>query len=198
VDGASNLNLIVQGETMDKYGNQKAALTIPASGPSSPGVLVPIINGYAATDPGMTMFKKITQVTKPVTRGYVKLIAFDPTQNGLNGATIGYYGPNETNPRYRRIRTHERCRWARVKFRRAEIPLVNDFDIIPLASYNAMLDLLRVVRYRETNRGDDADKAMGRVIDLLGKIESIENGPGIAPIQVEPGSSVSIGTIDFR
>ena len=195
IDGASGLNLIVQGQTMDQYGNQKQALTIPASGPSQPGVLVPLINNYAATDPAITQLKQITQVTKPVTRGYVKLIAFSPNVAGP-GVTIGYYGPNETNPRYRRIRTHTKCQWARVRYRRAEMPFTDDYEILPIASYQAMLDLLRVVRYRETNRGDDADKALARVIDLLGKIESIEDGPAIAPIQFEPG--FGIGTLDPR
>jgi hypothetical protein len=197
IDGSQQplLQLIVQGETMDQFGNSKAAITIPPSGPSQPGVLVPLINNYAATDQKVTMFKKITQVTKPVTRGYVKLIGFPPQQNG-NGVTIGYYAPNECNPRYRRIRLNQKCGWARVKYRRAELPLTDDYEIIPVASFTAMLDLLRVVRYREVNRGDDADKALARVIDLLTKIEVIQEGPGIAPVQVDPG--YGIGSIDFR
>ena len=74
--------------------------------------------------------------------------------------------------------------------------LTDDYEIIPIASYTAMLDLLQVVRYREVNRGDDADKALARVVDLLTKIEVITQGPSIAPIQIEPG--FGIGSIDFR
>jgi hypothetical protein len=187
--------LIVQGETMDQYGNQKEALTIPVSGPSQPGVLVPLLNNYAATDPAATMFKKITQVTKPVTRGYVKLLGFPPEQNA-QGVTLGYYAPNECNPKYRRIRTGAACEWVRVKYRRQEMPLLYDYEILPVASYTAVLDLLRVVRYREVNRGDDADKALARVVDLLTKIEIVTEGTAIAPIEVDP--SYGIGPIDFR
>ena len=196
VDGGQQppLYLIVQGETMDAQGNQKMALTIPPSGPSSPGVQVPLLNNYAATDQNATMFKRITQVTKPVTRGYVKLLGFPPEQNGL-GVTLGYYGPNETNPRYRRIRVSNKCPWVRVRYRRAELPLTDDYEILPIASFQGMLDLIRTVKLRETNNGDEADKMLGRVVNLLGKIEAIENGPGIAPMQVD---SFGSATIDFR
>jgi hypothetical protein len=196
IDGSQNppLNLIVQGETMDSHGNQKMAITIPATGPSMAGVFVPLLNNYAATDPAATMFKRITQISKPVTRGYVKLIGFPPTQNG-NGVTLGYYGPNETQPRYRRIRVANKCPWVRVRYRRAEVPLVDDYEILPIASTQAMLDLIRVVKLRETNNGDEADKMLARVVNLLGKIEAITEGPGIAPLQVD---SFGSALIDFR
>lgn len=196
-DGSQNpaLQLIVQGETMDSQGNQKLAITIPPVGPSQPGVLVPIINNYAATDPAITMFKKITQVTKPVTRGYVKLIGFPPQQNS-NGVVLGYYGPNETTPRYRRIRVDAKCAWVRVRYRRAEMPFTDDYEVLPISSLQAMLDLLKVIRLRDANQGDEADKTLLRVIDLLTKIEVIEQGTAISPIQVDPGFGIS--TIDYR
>jgi hypothetical protein len=181
--------------TMDANGNPKMALTIPPSGPSQPGVWVPLKTGFAATDPAVTMFNSIGQVTKPVTRGYVKLIAFPPTQGGT-GSVIGYYSPNETNPRYRRIRVNAKCAWVRVRYRRAEIPFTDDYEILPIASYQAMLDLIKCVRQRETNNGDEADKTLARVIDLLSKIEAIEHGPSFAHVQFEPGWG--IGTIDPR
>lgn len=197
IDGAQNppLTLIVEGETMDAYGNPKMALTFPTTGPSQPGVLLPLINNYASTDQGVTPFRKITRVTKPVTRGYVKLIGFPPNQNG-NAVTLGYYGPNETNPNYRRIRVDAKCASVRVRYVRAQLPYLYDYEILPVASYQSMLDLLRVVRMRETNNGDEADKMLARVIDLLTKIEVIEQGPAISPMQFEPGWG--IGCIDYR
>ena len=195
IDGNGTLQMQVKGITMDANYNQKEAITIPASGPSQGGVVLTLLNGVAATDPAVTPFKKIIQVTKPVTRGYVKLIAFNGTQLS-NGVTIGYYAPNETTPQYRRIKVNQACQWVRIKYRRANIPLVNDYDIVPFPSYQAMLDLLKSLRYRDSGDVENAAKYMLLAIDLLGKIEGIENGPAFSPLQFEP--EWGIGTLDLR
>lgn len=195
IDGNGSLQMIVQGETVDSNYNQKMALTIPASGPSSPGVRVPILTNYASTDPSVTYFKKITQVTKPVTRGYIKLIAFQPEQLS-QAVTLGYYAPNETNPRYKRMKVSCTCEWVRVKYRRKTIDLVNDYDIVPIASYQAMLDLLKAIRLRETNNIDVAEKYETKAVQLLQDIQTIEDGPNWGPLQIEP--SFGIGTVDYR
>lgn len=195
IDGNGSLELIVQGETMDANYNVKQALTIPPTGPSSPGVRVQLLTNYAATDPGVTYFRKITQVTKPITRGYVKLIAFPPEQLA-QAVTIGYYAPNETNPRFKRMKVSCGCEWVRVKYRRKTIDLVNDYDIVPLASYQAVLDLLKAIRLRETNNIDLAEKYELKAIQLLQDIQTIEDGPNWGPLQIDP--SFGIGTIDYR
>lgn len=194
IDGNGSLSLIVQGETMDAQYNQKEALTIPATGPSSPGVRVPLLTGYAATDPQVTPFKKITQVTKPVTRGYVKLIAF-PNRQAAAAVTLGYYAPNETNPLYRRIRVNAKCAWVRCRFRRTNLDLVNDYDLVPFPSYEAMLQLLRAIRLRETNNEELAQAAESKALEILTDAQTIEDGPGFAPVQVDP--DFGLGTVAF-
>ena len=194
-DGDGSLQLIVQGETMDAQYNQKQALTIPVSGPSSAGVRIPLLNGVAATDQGITYFKKITQVTKPVTRGYVKLIGFPPEQLG-QAVTLGYYAPHETNPWYKRMKVNCTCEWVRVRYRRKLLPLVNDYDIIPIASYQACLDLLKSIRLRETNNIDLAEKYEIKATQLLIDIQTINDAGTWTPLQVDP--SFGIGTIDYR
>ena len=195
IDGDGTKELIVQGETMDSQYNQKMALTIPPTGPSSPGVRVKLLTNYAATDPGVTFFKKITQVTKPVTRGYVKLIGF-PAEQMSQAVTLGYYAPNETNPLFKRMKVSCACSWVRIKYRRKTIDLVNDYDIVPLASYQATLDLLKAIRLRETNNIDVAEKYEMKAVELLGDIQTIDDGPNYGPLQVDPG--FGIGTIDYR
>ncbi len=198
-DGDGTKSLIVEGTTMlagPAGPNEKPAWTIPADGsPSSPGVRVPLLNGYAATDPGFTPFKAISQVTKPITRGFVKLIGVGPGQL-QNGVTIGYYAPNETNPRYRRIRVNSKCKWVRVKYRRTVAPLENDYDVLPLSSYQAILDLIKAIRLRETNSIDLAESYETKATQLLTDVQNIEDGPDFAPLQVDP--SFGIGTLDLR
>lgn len=194
-DGNGSLNMIVQGETVDQNCNPKMAITIPATGPSQSGVQVPLISGYPVTDVNATAFRRITQVTKPVTRGYVKLIGFKNV-TGSQGVTLGYYAPNETNPRYRKIRVSQACEWVRIRFRMADLPLVDDWDIVPLESYQATLDLLKAIRLRETNNYDVAEVAETKAVNLLREIQAIQDGPAMDPIQCDP--SFGIGTIDYR
>jgi hypothetical protein len=195
IDGNGSLSLQVFGETMDSGYNVKQALTIPVSGPSSPGVFVPLLAGYAATDPAATQFRKITRVIKPTTRGYIKLIAFQGI-NGGNGTTIGYYAPNETNPYYKRIRVNSSCKWVRIKYRRKEIQLVNDTDIIPLPSKTAMLCLLKAVRMIETNNISDAQLFEDKAVSILQDIQEVLDGPAFFQLQIQPGFGT--GCYDYR
>jgi len=195
IDGNGSLSLVVQGDTMDQQGNQKQALTIPVSGPSMPGVKIPILAGFASTDAAITAFKNIRQVTKPVTRGYIKLIGFTDVQ--LNKAkTIGYYSPNETDPRYRRIRVNAQCAWVRVRYRRNDITLVNDYDIVPIESYDACLGIIKAVRLKDTNNYEESDKCLLNAVTVMRDIQAIQNGPASFDLQVDP--SFGIGSIDFR
>lgn len=195
-DGNGSLKMIVEGETMDASGNIKQAITIPVSGPSSTGVQIPLLAGVANTDSTTpTFFRSITRVTKPVTRGYVKLIAFPMRQMALS-VTIGYYAPNEQNPRYRRIKVGARCKWVRIIYRRTELPLVNDYDVLPISSYQAMLDLVKSIRLSDSNNPDAAEVYMNRAVRLMNEVASIESGGTYTPMQVD--ASNFIGTIDFR
>ena len=195
-DGDGSLEIIVEGETMDSGYNQKMALTIPTTGPSLPGVRLKLLNGYASVDAGVTYFKKITAITKPVTRGYVKLLAFQPEQFS-NAVQVGYYAPNETNPRYRRIKVGFPCKCVRVMYRKADMTLVNDYDRVPLPSYQATLDLIKAIRLRETGNLDIAEIHEAKAIQLINEVQTIEDGPGMSPIQFDP-SWIGASTIDYR
>lgn len=195
IDGNGTLEMVVQGRTQDAMGNPKDALTIPVTGPSSSGVKIPLYFNYANTDNANTWFIKITQVTKPVTRGYVKLIGF-PMRPMAQAVTLGYYAPHETNPTYRRIKVGCTCQWVRIRYRRQTLALVNDWDIVPLGSYQATLELLKSIRLADSNNIDASEAYLGRAIRLLTEVQSIESGSTWSPIQVEPG--FGIGTLDWR
>ena len=195
IDGNGSLQLQVMGETMDGLYNQKMVVTIPGSGPSQPGVLIPLLAGWASTDFAATQFRRITRVIKPVTRGYVKLLAF-PGQQVANGVTIGYYAPNETDPGYRRIRVNSTCKWVRVRYRRSEIKFVYDTDIIPLPSREVLVELLKAVRMRDAGDIDNSNKYVSSAVEIMLERQLIEEGPANFHLQVDP--SVGMGTIDYR
>lgn len=190
-DAADNGKQIrVIGETMDSTSNQKQVLQDGAQ-----GALFTLQLGTAACDPGVTQWNRIRDVIKPITQGYVKLIGFSGTQ-GDPGVTLGYYAPWETNPRYRRIKISEKCQWARVKYRKSDPVLRNDWDVVPIASMEAAISLVRSIRYKDTNNIDLAKAYELDALELLQAIQSAEDGPGTFTIQVDPG--YGLGTMDWR
>jgi len=194
-DGNGSLTLQVMGETVDPNYNEKMVITVPGSGPSTPGVYIPLLNGYASTDFAATQFRRVTRVIKPVTRGYVKLLGF-PGRQAAQGVTIGYYAPNETDPSYRRIRVNAVCKWVRLKYRRSEIKFVYDTDIIPLPSREVLIELLKAIRMRDANDIDGSDKYVNSALGIMLDRQLIEEGPANFHLQVDP--AYGIGTIDLR
>lgn len=196
IDGNGTLKAIVEGETVDAMKQPKMAITIPASGPSSAGVQIPLLINWASTDPANTYFRKITRVTMPVTRGYKKLIGF-PIRSMAQAVTLGYYAPNETNPTYRRIKVGCACKWVRVRYRRQSLALVNDWDVVPLGSYQATLELLKSIRLADSNNVDASEAYLARAVRLLKEVQSTESGSTWSPIQFEPGTW-GVGSLDWR
>lgn len=195
IDGNGSLSAVVEGETMDANNNPKMAITIPPTGPSSPGVRIPLIVNWASTDPANTYFRKITRVTMPVTRGYKKLVGF-PIRQMAQAVTLGYYAPNETTPTYRRIRVGCACKSVRIKYRRASLKLENTYDLVPLGSYQAALELLKSIRLADSNNVQASEAYLARAVRLLNEVESVENATPWSAIQVDP--SFGVGCLDWR
>lgn len=183
-DGLGDKFITVYGDTMDPGYNDRFVT-----------IQIPLLNGYAATDANATQLKRITRVVKPVTQGYVKLIAF-PGQQQAQGRTLGWYAPSETDPQYRRIRVNAACKWVRVKYRRSELKMVNDTDIVPFPSKQAMLLLLKSIRLFETNNIDIAQAYENKAVAILLERTLIEDGPATFKLQVEP--SFGLGCTDYR
>ncbi len=196
IDGNGTLEMIVEGETKDANLNTKEVITIPASGPSTRGIKIPLLFNVANTPTNpLIYFRSITRITKPVTRGYVKILAFPVRQMALP-VTLGYYAPKETNPTYRRIKVGCSCKWVRVRYRRASLTLVEDYDVVPLGSFQATLDLLKSIRLSDSNNIDASEAYLAKAVRLLTEVQSIESGNTYTPLQVDP--SFSVGTIDYR
>jgi hypothetical protein len=188
-DGAGNLQLSVQGITVSKEGYEEEALT--TVGPNAPAtaVFVPLAyspNGLATSDPKATLFRRIIQVVKPVTVGYVRLYAVSP-QQGAPLTLLGVYGPAETKPQYRRIRVSSGCNWVRVMYRIKTPDLLYDYDVIPIQSLDAMLGLIKAVRFNETNNYAEGKAALDIAVQTLNEIQTIQDGPCTINLQIDPG-----------
>lgn len=183
-DGAGNLKLIVTGETQNALGDPQVVTRE-----------IPLLANTASQDTNVTLWRKITRVLKPVTQGYVKLLGCPPHQ-GARGVVVGYYSPRETTPNYRRIRVSQSCCWVRVRYRLADVKSLYDYDILPISNREAMLELIKSIRLSDTNNLEASEAYRARAIDILNKVQSIEDGPGTFQIQVNPGYGV--GTRDIR
>lgn len=189
-DGAAGLQLSVQGIVTSPQGYQEQALTTDAADANSPydAIFVPLkwsANGIATSDPKSTLLTRVTQVVKPVTKGYVRLYAISP-QQGHKATLIGVYGPGETKPQYKRIRVSSGCNWVRLMFRIKTPDLLYDHDIVPIPSLDVMLGLIKAVRWFETNNYTQGKEALAIAIQELNDIQSMADGPAYVSIQVDP------------
>ncbi len=180
-DGAGDKVLIVEGETQDALGN-----------PQFKTVEIPLLTNTATTDANSTLWRRITRVIKPVTAGYVKLLGVQPIQGSM-ASVLGYYAPHETTPRYRRIRVSRSCCWVRVRYRIASVKLLNDYDVLPVSSRQAMLELIKSLRLSDTNNLEAALAYEAHAKKLMADIQTIEEGPGAFQLQVSP--DLTPGTI---
>lgn len=191
----AGLQLTIQGETADAYGNTKQALT--SLGPNDPliGIKIPFVANSASTDQSATQFRKVTSVIKPITKGYVKLLGISGIQGEI-ATVIGYYAPNETAPRYRRYIVNSQCAWVRVRYRRSSLNFQYDHEVLPISSKQAMLFLLQSLRFYDAGDVQNGKIYENMAVQLIMEGQSMTDGPGNFTLQVEPGFGA--GSIDFR
>jgi hypothetical protein len=97
-----------------------------------------------------TLVDRVTQIDKPVTTGLVTLYAWDPN-NADDLTLLGVYGPQDTNPSYRRIRLGKPCAWVRVLYRVTAPKITSREDYIPIEHERAVLTALRAIDLENKN-----------------------------------------------
>lgn len=156
------------------------------------GLSLPLFNKSGYGLPSSIRTKRITRVTKPETKGFVKLVALDN-----DGVQLGYYRPYETVPQYRRIvvsgngcNALSNCStwntWVRMRYRRKFYKVSTDQDPIPLNSLTALkLACMAVFKY-EKNLFDEYEKYLSLAEQALMREEKTRAGPNQIKIQFEP------------
>lgn len=129
------------------------------------GFLVPMIYGFPVPRSDVPDIEKIERITRDATSARVKLYAVDPAT--LETLTVvGNYRPAETTPSYRRIRIAAPGT-ARIKFQRADIPILGDDDWISTENKEALRLALRAVKLREDSQFDQARIVETEAVRLL-------------------------------
>lgn len=149
------------------------------------GERIPISDGTSYYQ-SENQYKTITGIIKPRTSGYVRLTAW----NGTDELTLSSYAPNETVPMYRqyfspwlwRRQTDDPCiKVILARCRRKYTPLFNDDDIAIIGNVPAMKAMVQAIWKRDANKWDDYQALKQTSIDLLRKEASSYNGPSRVP-----------------
>jgi hypothetical protein len=95
-------------------------------------------------------FYDIDAVFKPITKGYVTLLAYDPLT--FQTYFLSKYRPDETAPRYRRYRITNRFSGTGSSIlclcKLAHVPLYEDDDIMLVQNMDAMVDMADALETR--------------------------------------------------
>lgn len=174
---SNNVQLRVFGYDVDG----KRIYTPGANGILEDGFLVPCIYGYPGVNPSAPLIARIDRIHKTVSNGFIKLLAVN--EDGTSHTQIGYYQPWETVPSYRRIRVSDR-NWIRVKYRRRDIDVRGLGDWINMESREALLLLLKAVKFRFDNQLDNARNYEAEALRLLSNEAEALRPNNISPPQV--------------
>jgi hypothetical protein len=161
--------------------NGKKVYSVGTDGRLEEGFLVPTVFGYAQPNPEIGTIDEIYRIRKDLTNGFVRLNAINA--DGTPHTGIGYYGPNETDPSYRRLRVAAK-NWARIKYKKKDLIVRSRSDWINIDHFEAMLLMIRAVKFRRDGRFDLADASEIQSIRLINAQAEAQTPGGINPVKV--------------
>jgi len=170
------------GKSLRIYGfdaNDRELYTIDSSGVATEGILVPMNFASPQATPSSTLIKRITRIRRAETANFVQLFAIDPATS--LSTLIGYYYPDEIEPRYRRIRVKSGTT-VKMMYRRntRDIRTMNDY--VPIDSRMAMIIAMKSVREYLHGNNVTAEQLSAQATNLLNDEQgSQEIGSGDLP-----------------
>lgn len=179
--------------------NDKWIMTLDSNGVMQDGFDVPMLFGIGS---GMTtgqLVKRITRIEKPVTNGFIQIVALDPGSTS-GGTLLGLIRPNITNPSYRRIKVSGTganflnsstgtCRtWVRMKARKKTFKVSSQSDVIPLHSVTALKMMVMAISKYEKDLLDEYAKYFTAAREALMREQKTRSGPNQIKIQFQSGS----------
>jgi hypothetical protein len=126
--------------------------------------------------------QKITRISKSITSGFITLYAWD-TGRTENLTIIGYYYPDETEPRYRRIKLSSKCAWVRIAFKRNTFKITSLNDFIPLPSRQAILMMCKAISLYKKEFSENAQQYEADALRFLEEAQTSNDGAESITIQ---------------
>ncbi len=180
VEHPSDNNKMMRVYGWDESG--KRIYTPAQDGTLQDGFLVPMFYGYAVSNPAAPNVARIERIHREKTIGFVKLIAVNPTTLDPE-TTIGYYQPWETSPSYRRVKVPN-ASWIRIKYKKKDLEVRSELDWINIENREALLLLLKAVKFRRDNQIAMAKEYETEGMRLLSNEAEALRPPAISPPQV--------------
>lgn len=192
VPEAAGANLRVYGYD----GNEKWIMTLDSNGVMQDGFDAPIIYGVGS---GMTVsqtVKRITRLEKPVTNGFIRVVALDPGAS-TGGTLLGLIRPNFTNPLFRRIKVSgggihlltnstQPCKtWVRMKARKKTFIVSSPTDLIPLHSVTAIKMMVMATAKYEKDLINEYKEYLNTARESLQREQKTRSGPNQIKIQFQ-------------
>lgn len=192
IDEAIGSNLRVYG--YDE--NDKWIMTEDSNGVMQDGFDVPIIFGIGS---GMTtgqLVKRITRILKPVTNGFIQIVALDPGASS-GGTLLGLIRPSITNPSFRRIKvsgggtnilsgsTTACTTWVRMRARRKTYKVSTFDDVIPLHSVTAIKMMCMAIKKYEADLAGEYQTYLNLAREALMREQKSRSGPNQIKIQFQ-------------
>lgn len=119
-------------------------------------------------------FSELTAFTKPDTKGYVKLTAW----NGTTEIELSNYAPDETSPSYRKyyspwlhkMQNEGQCqRTVLARCRRRFTPVQEDTDVLMISNLPALKAMIKAIWKRDADSFDEFAALKLTAVDLLKK-----------------------------
>jgi hypothetical protein len=170
------------------FDKQNKPLQTLVDGVWEEGLLVPTIYGYAVPAASDPTVGRITDIVKEPSDGIIRLSTFDSSSS--SGTLIGIYDPDETHPRYRRIKISRGCPWVRIVYRKKSFEITSLNTRILLHSRFALVMAMKAVKFYL-----DSDVANGMQFEahasrILTEQEGALTSPNALPMQVEDRNSI--------
>lgn len=189
--------------TIRVYGfdvNEKWIMTADSNGVLQDGFDVPVIFGLGSGMPSEVKVKRITRVQKPVSNGFIKLVALDDGSSS-GGTLLGLFKPSDTEPMFRRIKvsgggtqiltntTSANCcrTWVRMRFRKKITRLSSVEDVIFLHSTTAIKMALMAIKKYEADLLTEYENYKASAKRALMEEQKSRSGPNRMRLQFDAG-----------
>lgn len=186
------------GSNLRVYGyddNDQWIMTEDSNGVMQDGFDVPIIFGIGSGMTTSQLVKRITRIAKPVTNGFVRIVALDPGATS-GGTLLGLIRPYITNPSFRRIKisgsgtatlsTSGTCTtWVRMRARKKTFKIASMDDAIPLNSVTALKMMVMAIKKYEADLAGEYATYLNLAREALQREQKSRSGPNQIKIQFQ-------------
>jgi hypothetical protein len=189
------------GASLRVYGydeNNQWIMTPDSNNVLQDGFDVPIIYGIGSGLTVDTKVKRITRLLKPVTNGFIRIVALDPGATS-GGTLLGIVRPNITEPLFRRIKVSGSgvqfltngsanlcCQtWVRMRARLKVFKVTSQTDFIPLHSVTALKLMCMAIKKYEADLLDEYAKYFTAAREALMREQKTRSGPNQIKIQFQ-------------